>query len=125
MSLATSEMLPSLTCCEIPSDAIAPLGHRLRGRAIGCPAHLAFIFLNVTCTVPSMSGDLTRRSGGPPSRRQREKRAYQLAVGGGVGAAVALIGGVLALVGVIGWGLPVLAAIIAVVCYLLFRRTVS
>ena len=72
-----------------------------------------------------MSGDLTRPSGGPPSRRAREKRAYQLAVGGGVSAAVAVIGGILALVGVIGWGLPVVAVIIAVVCWLLFRRTVS
>ena len=72
-----------------------------------------------------MSGDLTRRPGGPPSRRAREKRAYQLAVGGGVAGTVAVIGGILALVGVIGWGLPVLAVIIAVVCWLLFRRTLS
>jgi hypothetical protein len=72
-----------------------------------------------------MSGDLTRRPGGPPSRRGREKRAYQLAVGGGVAGAVAVIGGLLALFGVLGWGLPVLAALIAVVCYFLFRRTVS
>jgi hypothetical protein len=72
-----------------------------------------------------MSGDLTRRSGGPPSRRSREKRAYQLAVGGGVAGAVTVIGAVLALVGVIGWGLPVIAAIVAVVCFLVFRRTVS
>ena len=72
-----------------------------------------------------MSGDLTRRPGGPPSRRGREKRAYQLAVGGGVAGAVAVIGGLLALFGVMGWGLPVLAALIAVVCYFLFRRTVS
>jgi hypothetical protein len=72
-----------------------------------------------------MSGDLTRRPGGSPSRRAREKRAYQLAVGGGVSGAVAVIGGILALVGVIGWGLPILAVIIAVVCWLLFRRTVS
>jgi hypothetical protein len=72
-----------------------------------------------------MSGDLTRRPGGPPSRRSREKRAYQLAVGGGVAGAVAVIGGLLALFGVLGWGLPVLAALIAVVCYFLFRRTVA
>jgi hypothetical protein len=72
-----------------------------------------------------MSGDLTRRPGGPPSRRSREKRAYQLAVTGGVAAAVAVIGVVLALVGVFGWGVPVLAAIVAAVCYFLFRRTIS
>jgi hypothetical protein len=42
-----------------------------------------------------------------------------------VAGAVAVIGGLLALIGVLGWGLPVLAAIVAVVCYFLFRRTVS
>jgi hypothetical protein len=72
-----------------------------------------------------MSGDLTRRPGGPPSRRGRERRAYQLAVGGGVAGAVAVIGGILAIAGVIGWGLPLLAVVIAVVCAFLFRRTVS
>ena len=72
-----------------------------------------------------MSGDLTRRPGGPPSRRARERRAYQLAVGGGVAGAVAVIGGILAIAGVIGWGLPLLAVVIAVVCGFLFRRTVS
>jgi hypothetical protein len=72
-----------------------------------------------------MSGDLTRRPGGPPSRRSRERRAYQLAVGGGVAGAVAVIGGILAIAGVIGWGLPLLAVVIAVVCAFLFRRTMS
>jgi hypothetical protein len=72
-----------------------------------------------------MSGDLTRRPGGPPSRRSRERRAYQLAVGGGVAGAVAVIGGILAIAGVIGWGLPLLAVVIAVVCAFLFRRTVA
>jgi hypothetical protein len=72
-----------------------------------------------------MSGDITRRPGGPPSRRGRERRAYQLAVGGGVAGAVAVIGGILAIAGVIGWGLPLLAIVIAVVCAFLFRRTVS
>lgn len=72
-----------------------------------------------------MSGDLTRRPGRPPSRRSRERRAYQLAVGGGVAGAVAVIGGILAIAGVIGWGLPLLAVVIAVVCAFLFRRAVS
>ena len=72
-----------------------------------------------------MSGDLTRRPGRPPSRRSRERRAYQLAVGGGVAGAVAVIGGILAIAGVIGWGLPLLAVVIAVVCAFIFRRTVS
>ena len=68
---------------------------------------------------------LTPSSGGPPSRRQRERRAYQLAVGGGTAGLIAVVGIVLAAIDVIGWGVPILAAIVAVVCLVLFRRTVS
>jgi putative flippase GtrA len=70
-------------------------------------------------------GDLAPRSGGPPSRRSREQRAYRLVMTGGVAAAVAVVGTVLAVVGVLGWWLPVLAVIVAAICGLLFRRTVS
>jgi len=71
-----------------------------------------------------MSG-LERKGGSRPPRRQREQRAYRL-VQGGIGAGViAAIGFVLALVGIIGWGGPVIAAVVAVVCFLLFQRTVS
>jgi hypothetical protein len=69
--------------------------------------------------------DLTRSSGGPPSRRGREQRAYRLAVTGGVASAVAVVGIVLAAIGVFGWGVPFLAAVIAAVAYVMFRRTVS
>ena len=69
--------------------------------------------------------DLTRSSGGPPSRRGREQRAYRLVVTAGVAGAVAVVGVVLAAVGVFGWGVPFLAAVIAVVAFLMFRRTVS
>jgi hypothetical protein len=72
-----------------------------------------------------MSGDLTRPPGGPPSRRSREKRAYQLVMVGGGAGAVAVIGAVLAIAGVLGWWLPIIAAIVAGVCVFLFRRTVS
>ena len=68
--------------------------------------------------------DLERRSGSRPSRRQREKRAYNLAVAGGVLGLVFVVGALLAIVGVIGWSIPILAAILAVVVALLFRRTV-
>jgi hypothetical protein len=70
-------------------------------------------------------GDLAPRSGGPPSRRSREQRAYRLVVGGGVAGTAAVVGAVLAAIGVIGWTLPVLAAIVAVICVVLFRRVVS
>jgi hypothetical protein len=68
---------------------------------------------------------LTPSSGGPPSRRSRERRAYQLALVGGTAGVIAVVGFVLAAVGVLGFGIPFLAAIVAVVCGLLFRRTVS
>lgn len=70
-------------------------------------------------------GDLTPRSGGPPSRRAREKRAYQLVLAGGAAGTVAVVGLVLAIVGVIGFGVPVAAAIVAAVCAFMFRRTVD
>jgi putative flippase GtrA len=69
--------------------------------------------------------DLTRRPGGPPSRRSREQRAYRLVLAGGTAAAVAVVTFVLAAVGVLSFGIPVLAVIIAVVCGVLFRRAVS
>jgi putative flippase GtrA len=69
--------------------------------------------------------DLTRGSGGPPSRRSREQRAYRLVLAGGTAAAVAVVTFVLAVVGVLGFAIPVLAVIVAIVCGVLFRRTVS
>jgi hypothetical protein len=71
-------------------------------------------------------GNLSPRPGRTPSsRRKREQRAYGLVLVGGTAAAVAVIGTILAIVGVVGGGLPLLAAIIAVVCALVFRTTVS
>ena len=68
---------------------------------------------------------LSPSSGGPPSRRGRERRAYQLVLAGSAAGTVAVVGFVLALVGVLGWGIPVLAAIVAAICAWLFRRTVG
>ena len=75
-----------------------------------------------TARVRPMS-DLTRSGGGPPSRRSREQRAYRLVVVGGDAGVVAVVGLVLAVVGVIGFGIPVIAAIVAVVCFLLDAPT--
>lgn len=69
--------------------------------------------------------DLERRSPSRLSRRQRERRAYQLTVATGGLAVVAVVGIVLAIAGVVGGTIPVLAAILAVVCGLLLRRTLS
>lgn len=69
--------------------------------------------------------DLSRRSGGPPSRRSREQRAYRLVVTGGVAAAVFVVTAVLAIVGILGWGIPVIAAIVSLICAFWFKRTIT
>jgi putative flippase GtrA len=69
--------------------------------------------------------DLTRRPKSRLSRRAREERAYKLVMTGGAAALVAVVTAVLAIVGVLGWGLPIAAAVVAAVCGVLFRRTVG
>jgi hypothetical protein len=69
--------------------------------------------------------DLQRR---PPShvpRRQREQRAYRLVLATSGLGLVAVVGIVLAIAGVIGGTVPVLAAILAVLCGLWLRRTLA
>jgi hypothetical protein len=68
---------------------------------------------------------LTPSSGGPPSRRSRERRAYQLVLVGSTAGVIAVAGFVLALFDVMGFGIPFIAAVVAVVCLLLLRRTVG
>ena len=68
--------------------------------------------------------DLTNRPKYTP-RRAREQRAFRLVQVGGAAGAIAVAGFVLALVGVIGFGIPLLAAIVAVVCVVLFRSVVG
>ena len=68
---------------------------------------------------------LSPSSGGPPSRRGRERRAYQLVLVGSTAGVIAVVGFILAIVGVMGFGIPFLSAIVAIVCGLLFRRTIS
>jgi hypothetical protein len=59
------------------------------------------------------------------SRRQKVDRGYQLVVAGGVSGIVAVAGFALAIFGVIGYGLPFVALIVAVICAVMFRRLVS
>jgi putative flippase GtrA len=70
-------------------------------------------------------GDLTPRPRRPVSRRSREQRAYRLVVVGGGAGVVAVVTFVLAIAGVLGFGVPVIAAIVAAICLWLFRRVVS
>ncbi len=44
---------------------------------------------------------------------------------GSTAGVIAVVGFILAAVGVMGFGIPFIAAIVAVVCGLIFRRTVS
>jgi hypothetical protein len=69
--------------------------------------------------------DLSPRPNRTPSRRSREDRAYKLVLAGGTAAVVAVVTFVLAIVNIVGFGIPVLAALVAVLCGWLFRRTVS
>jgi uncharacterized membrane protein len=69
--------------------------------------------------------DLSRRPGSGVSRSARERRAFQLVVAGGVAGLVAVVTFILAIVGVGGFGIPVLAALVAALCVILFRRTVG
>jgi len=68
--------------------------------------------------------DLDRSPARVP-RKSREERAYRLVLAAGGFGAVAVVGFVLAIAGVISLGPPFLAALVAGVCFLLFRRTVA
>ena len=72
----------------------------------------------------SAVSDLERRGSYTP-RRAREQRAYRLAVTGGVAVAVGAVALVLAIFGIGGGGIAIIALIVAAVCGFLFRRTVS
>jgi hypothetical protein len=56
-------------------------------------------------------------------RRAREQRAYRLVKVGGTASVVAVAGIILDIAGVIGAGIPVIAIIVAIVCFYMFRRT--
>jgi hypothetical protein len=71
-------------------------------------------------------GNLSPRPGRTPSgRRKAEQRAFSLVMVGGTAAAVAVVGALLAIFGVIGGGIPLIAAIVAVISFFLFRTTVT
>jgi hypothetical protein len=59
------------------------------------------------------------------SRRQKEQRGVRLVMVGGGAGVVAVVGFVLAIAGVIGYGLPFVALVVAVICLLWFRRMVG
>ena len=62
------------------------------------------------------------KRGGYTPRRARERRAYRLVMVGGAAGVVGVAGLVLAVAGVVGAGLPIVALIVAVICAVLFRQ---
>jgi hypothetical protein len=68
--------------------------------------------------------NIERRPNRTP-RRAREQRAYRLVMIGGTAGLVAVVGLILSIAGVIGSTLWVIAAIVAAVCAILFRRAIS
>jgi hypothetical protein len=62
-----------------------------------------------------------QKRGNYSPRRVREQRAYRLLVVGGVSGAAGVIGLVLAAVGTIGAGVPLILLVLAAVCAVMFR----
>ncbi len=71
-----------------------------------------------------LMADIQKRGSYTP-RRVRADRAYKLAVAGSVAGTAGVVGLVLSFVGIIGAGLPVIALIVAAICFFLFRVTVN
>ena len=69
--------------------------------------------------------DLEPRGDRRLTRREREDRAYKLVLATGGSAAVAVIGAILAALDIIGGTLPLLAAVLAVICFIMLRRILS
>ncbi len=59
------------------------------------------------------------------TRREREQRAYVSGIVAGGGALATVVTLVLSIVGVLGFGIVLLCAIVTVVAGLLFRKAVS
>ena len=68
--------------------------------------------------------DLERRGGTPLNRQKRVDRAYKLVVASGALGVIGAAGLVLAIVGIMGAGWPILSLIIAAILFMAFRRTV-
>ncbi len=68
--------------------------------------------------------DLQKRGGYTP-RRAREQRAYRLVQVGGVTGAAGVVALLLAVVGAIGYGLPVVLLLVSVISVVMFRGMTS
>jgi putative flippase GtrA len=68
--------------------------------------------------------DIAKRPNRTP-RRVREKRALQLITVGGIAATIAVVGFLLALLTSFPTGIPILAAIVAGLCAVMFNRNTA
>jgi len=59
------------------------------------------------------------------SRKDREARAFRLVAAGSVFGVIAVVGFVLAIIGIGSFGIPLLSGIVAAICLVLFRRSVG
>jgi hypothetical protein len=69
--------------------------------------------------------DLSRRPGNRPTRRQTEQRAYRLTLAAGTAGLATVVTAILALVDAIGWGLPLVLAVVTILLVLALRRLVG
>jgi fatty acid desaturase len=69
--------------------------------------------------------DIERRRGSRMTRKQREERAYRLVLATGAFGLIGAAGIVLAILNVIGGFWPVMALVVAVICFMLLRRTLG
>jgi hypothetical protein len=69
--------------------------------------------------------DIERRRGSRLTRKQREDRAYRLVLATGALGLIGVATLVLAIVGIMGTGWPILALALAAVCFMLLRRTLN
>ncbi len=68
--------------------------------------------------------DIERRGGSRLTRKQREQRAFRLVLATGAFGLVGAVGLLLAILTSFSAGLPILALVIAAICFVLLRRTV-
>jgi hypothetical protein len=68
--------------------------------------------------------DIERRGSSRLTRKQREQRAFRLVLATSAFGLVGTVGLLLAILTSFGAGLPILALIIAAICFAILRRTV-
>jgi hypothetical protein len=69
--------------------------------------------------------DIERRRGSRLTRKQREQRAYRLVLASSALGLVGFVGLVLAIFTGFGAGWPIIALILAAICFVILRRTVG